>query len=122
MTKFFDKTIDSVASVLGTQKLPAKRYFDYGIIGISALLGLYLNWEMIYVVLFSLIIWQILHPLSRSALSAISLFLLVLVPLAFYLHRERDAQKLAVLAFGFLVLALLMAVIESKRDKSRVIK
>lgn len=90
-----------------------RRNFDIFLIFLSAFIGVFLNWGITYIALFTLIIWQILRPLSKIVLARLSLLLILIIPASLYLGRNNDAEKIAVLAFGFLFLALVMAIIEN---------
>lgn len=116
--KYLSKKIDFLADDFGIQKISIKKYFDYVIIIFSIFLGLYLNWETTYIVLFTLVIWQILHPLARRTLAGISLMILFLLPIALYFKKVGDTEKLAILAYCFLFLTVVTAIIEYGRKES----
>lgn len=116
--KYLSKKINFLTDDFGIRKISIKKFFDYLIIFFSIFLGLYLNWEIFYVIFFTFIIWQILYPLPRVVLSVISLLLLFLLPFAFYFKGLGDTENLAIFAYGFLFLTVVMAIIEYGRKEN----
>lgn len=95
-----------------------KKYFDYGLIAFSLLLGFYLKWDMQNVLVFSFVIWIILNPISSQLLAKWALISLLFVPLLLTMRRENRAEQFAVLAYYFLVLAVITAIIEFKKEQN----
>lgn len=96
-----------------------KKYFDYSIVAFSFLLGFYLRWDIQNVFVFSFVVWIILNPVSSKLLARAALYLLVFVPLLLIMHRDDRAEQFAILAYYFLVLTVIMAIVEFKKDKSK---
>lgn len=112
MIEYLEKKISYFIENLGIKKYLKRRYFDYSLIAISIILGLYLDWEIINVIIFAFVIWQILFPLSRTTLASISLLLIVFLPVLFFFEKDDAAEKLAMLIFYILCLSMFMAIAE----------
>lgn len=95
-----------------------KKYFDYGLVAFSLLLGFYLKWDMQNVLVFSFVIWIILNSISSRFLAQIALVFLVFVPLLLIIHRYDHAEQFAIFAYYFLVLTVIMAIIEFKKEQN----
>lgn len=96
-----------------------KKYFDYGLIAFSLLLGFYLRWNMQNVFVFSFVIWIILNPISSKLLARAALYFLVFVPLLLIMRRDDRAEQFAILAYYFLILTVIMAIVEFKKEQKR---
>lgn len=94
-----------------------KKYFDYGLVVFSVLLGFYLHWDLQSVLVYSFVIWIILNPVSSQFLAKGALIFLSFVPLLLIMHREDRAEEFAILAYYFLVLTVIMAIVEFKREE-----
>lgn len=94
-----------------------KKYFDYGLVAFSFLLGFYLRWEMQNILFFSFVIWIILNPQSSRFLASVTLYFLAFTPLLIIIKREDHAEKFAIYAYYFLALTVIFAIIEHKRIK-----
>lgn len=90
-----------------------QKYFDYFLIVISVILGLYLNWEILDITLFSFIIWQIIRPLSRKNLNVNAFFLLFLALILLFLKKGQWAEDVSFLAFCSLITVVIMAAIQT---------
>lgn len=117
-----NKSIKFIEKFLTDNKLDqylTKKYFDYGLIAFSLLLGFYLKWDMQNVLIFSFVIWIILNPISSQLLARGALVLLSLVPLLLIIKRENRAEQFAIFAYYFLVMTVAVAIIEFKKEQKR---
>lgn len=117
MIKLFATKIDYFLKVFEVKKYLNRRYLDYFLLAFSLFLGLYLDWDITNILIFVFVIWQILYPLSRLTLSKISLVLIALLPVLFFLKEEDLTEKLAILVFCLLSLTFAMTI--SERLKTR---
>ena len=99
-----------------------KKHFDYGLVAFSLLLGFYLKWDMQNILSFSFVIWIILNPISSQLLAKGALVFLSFVPLLLIIKRESRAEQFAIFAYYFLVLTVIMAIIEYKKEQNKKIK
>jgi len=116
MNKIFNK-IKNLIKVNNLDQYLTKKYFDYAIIVFAILLGFYLKWDMENIFLFAFIIWLILNPVQSSVLAKVALVFLSFTPLLLIIKREAQAEKVAILAYYFLVLTVIFAIIEFKSEK-----
>lgn len=88
------------------------------VIGLA--LGVYLNWETAAIIFFLVLIHVILHPISSRIFSALGVLSLVIMAFMLFWERESRAEEFAIYSFYFLFLAILMAIFEIRKDKSKV--
>lgn len=87
------------------QRLFSQTNINYFLIIISIILGIYLNWEIINVLVFAFVIWLILYPLPSQVLAKVALALIILLPIMLIIKRGAAIDKYAVLVYAFLILA-----------------
>lgn len=107
--------LNSLTGEFGLKNLN-RRNFDIFLIILSVFIAIFLNWGITYVALFTLAIWQMLRPLSKMILSRLTLLLIIILPVTLYLNRNNDAEKIAVVAFMFLVMTFVMSLIENRNN------
>lgn len=100
-----------------------RKYFtssnlDYTLTGLSTVVGLYLNWQINYVILFASVIWLILRPVRLELLVKINLFLIFLIPVSQASKKADLAQELGVAVYIFLILVIYQCILELReKDK-----
>ena len=99
----------------------AKRFFrerkkDAFFLIASVFLGVFLEWDIVEIAIFSLLVWSIIGPISMRILAAIALFFLSIVPFLLVLDREDQAEQYAVYAYYFLVMTVIRGLIELRGD------
>jgi len=93
-----------------------KKYLDFGIIIFSALLGLYLGWETLDILMFIFTVWVILSPVSSKFLARATLFVLILVPTLRIIHVYDLSDQFTIWAYNFMVLTIIMMIIELRAE------
>ncbi len=83
------------------------------------LLGIFLDWTMIEVAIFTIFLWSLLGPIQSRFLAIPALFFLALTPILLALGREVRAEEFAVYAYYFLVMAVIRGIIEVREDEKR---
>jgi len=114
----FTKFIRKISQEYDLGQYQTKQYLDYFLVVFSLLLGFYLKWDILNVIIFSFIIWIILNPISSRILARMSLCGLVFVPLLLIFHRDDIAEQFAVFSYYFLVLTLIAMIIEFKKKQA----
>lgn len=99
-----------------------KNNFDYGLIVFSLFLGFYLKLDMQNILFFSFIVWIIINPISSRLLARGTLICLSFVPLLLIIKRDSRAEQFAIMAYYFLVLTVIMAIIEFCKEQNSKIK
>ncbi|MEI6499100.1 MAG: hypothetical protein WCO23_04000 [bacterium] len=90
---------------------------DYAILIVALIVGVYLRWKLEDIAFVLFLIWHFLHPLTSQTLAKVALFFLSLTPIFLIIKRDASAEQFAVYAYYFLVLTVIMAIIEMKREE-----
>jgi hypothetical protein len=93
-----------------------ERKVDIGLLIIGAVLGIYFDWTMIEVVIFIVFIWSVVGPLPSRFLAAMTIFFLLFTPILHFLKRPERAEEFAVYAYYFLVMAVIRAIAEVRKE------
>lgn len=104
------------------EMMVAKRFFherkkDALFLIASVFLGVFLEWDIVEIAIFSLLVWSIIGPISMNILAAIALFFLSIVPFLLVLSREDQAEQYAVYAYYFLVMTVVRGIAELKTEE-----
>lgn len=94
-----------------------KKYFDYFLLGVALVLSLYLDWSIMRIIGGLLVLYIFLNPLKSEIYGKATLFFLTLVPITLMMDRDGKAEKLAVAAYGMMVLTVVMSIWETKKEK-----
>jgi len=105
----------------------AKRFFrerkkDAFFLVASVFLGVFLEWDIVEIAIFSLLVWAIIGPISMRILAGVALFFLSIVPFLLVLDREEQAEQYAVYAYYFLVIAVIRGIADLRNEKKELIK
>ena len=98
------------------KKISPKNAVDILFIGIVVTMGLFLDWKVTEIVVFSLFIWIILNPISSRYLAAVAIFFLILTPISLVSGKIIIADQLAVHAYYFLIMTVMMGVYELRKE------
>lgn len=82
----------------------------------SVFFGIFLEWNIVEIAIFTILIWAIIGPISVRILAAVALFFLSIVPFLLVLDREVQAEQYAVYAYYFLVMAVIRSVIDLRAE------
>ena len=97
---------------LPIQHLKANDWLNLAIILFSLLVGIYLNFELINVILFSSIIAVIVLSLPSRFIGLTTIVLLLLMSFASHFNRQALASELSVWVFYYLFIYAVKAVLE----------
>ena len=81
-------------------------------------MGIYFQWGIMNTLIFFVLIGIILRPVRSQILAFPALFFLVLTPFALILKFEAVAENLAIYAYYFLVLTVIMGIYELRSEKA----
>jgi hypothetical protein len=84
----------------------------------SVFLGVFLEWDIVEIAIFTTLVWAIVGPISVRVLAAVALFFLSIVPFLLVFGREDQAEQYAVYAYYFLVMAVIRGIIEVRGEKN----
>jgi len=101
------------------RSLTPKQMFDVFFISLSMFVGIYLRWRAPEVVIFGIFIWIILNPVSSRYLAAGAIFFLILTPIFLVTGNNITADQLAIYAYYFLIMAVIMGIVELWREKKK---
>lgn len=107
--------IDRFVEKYSIQYVFQKRHFEYAILSLTLLLGIYLSWSTEATLLLVFLVWDIMNPFSSSTLANILSYLLILIPLILFVHRPEVADMYSIGAFTLIVLLLIRLLLEKKR-------
>lgn len=94
-----------------------KNKIDLAIIAIAVILGIFLGWRNMEIIIFTVFIASILRPLASRYLAIPALFFLVFTPFLLILNRGERAEEFAIYAYYFLVLAVIMGIYEIWKEE-----
>ena len=95
-----------------------KNKVDVSLLIGAMLLGIFLDWGNIEIIIFTIFIGSILRPIASKYFAIPALFFLSITPFLLILKREERAEEFAVYAYYFLVMAVLMGIYEIRRDEA----
>ena len=94
-----------------------KRKLDLLLLLLGTMLGVYFDWTIMEIAIFLIFIWSLVGPISSQILAGAALFFLIFVPFFRLLLRPERAEEFAIYAYFFLVMAVLQAVIEIRKEQ-----
>jgi|GEM_PF-5648434 len=94
-------------------------YLSYFVIGCFGLLGLSLNWSVKELAVVLFLIWLCLFPLKSQILAKIAVACLVITPIMLILNNNNRAETFAEIAYLFLVLTVIMAIVEHFKERKK---
>jgi hypothetical protein len=89
---------------------------------LAIILGIFLNWGNIEILIFAIFIGIIIKPVSSRYLAIPALFFLALTPFLLIADREERAEEFAIYAYYFLIMAVIMGVYEVTRENRKKIE
>lgn len=98
------------------KKITPKILIDVFFIIIVIVMGLFLHWKVTEIAVFSLFIWIILHPISSRYLAAVAIFFLILTPIFLISGKNSIADQLAIYAYYFLIMTVMMGIYELRKN------
>lgn len=81
-------------------------------------MGVYFDWKIMEIIIFLIFIGIILHPISSRILAVPALFFLVLTPIFLVLKNDPRAEQMAIYAYYFLIMAVIMGIYEVRKEKT----
>ncbi len=93
----------------------ASRKIDFLFLGASILLGVYFNWNVVEIAIFTVFIWSLIGPIPSRFLAVPALFFLVLTPVLLILEREDQAEEFSIYAYFFFIMAVIRGIIEIRQ-------
>ena len=94
-----------------------KNKFYSVLVATAFLIGLYFSWTLPESIIFALFISSILKPVDSRFFAVPGLFFLILTPIVLYSGNKKTAEEIAVYAFYFLVMTVMMAFVEMKKEE-----
>jgi|GEM_PF-1676855 len=86
---------------------------------LGLIITIYLNWSFKTIAAFLFLVWFILNPQNSRFLSKIVVLFLVLTLTTVVIGRELKGEEMAVAAFAFLGLAVLVGIYENIKVKNK---
>lgn len=101
------------------RKISPKNAIDILFIGVVIAMGMFLDWKLSEITVFSLFIWIILNPISSRYLAAVAIFFLILTPIFLVSGKIIIADQLAVHAYYFLIMTVMMGIYELRKERGQ---
>jgi hypothetical protein len=102
---------------INLRKLFSESGKDLALVLAAVLLGVFYDWTNMEIIIFGLFVAAIIKPIPTRFFAFWALFFLALTPMLIFLERRERAEELAVYAYYFLVLAVMMGVFEIRQKK-----
>lgn len=99
----------------------SRKMLDAIFLAVSLSFGIYFQWTWTDAAAFIIFIWMILHPFPSKYPAGAALVLLILTPIFLAINYKDVAENLAVNAYYFLVMAVMMGVYELWNEKNEKI-
>lgn len=93
-----------------------ERRVDVGFLLVGATLGVFFGWNIVEIAIFLVCIWSIIGPISSRYLIWPALFFLSFTPILLALGRKVQAEEYAVYAYYFLIMVVIRAIIEDRKN------
>lgn len=100
----------------GVARYLTKKNLDYAILILILVTGIYLKWEIEDILFAIFLVWHFLHPFTSQTLAKVALFFLSLTPIFLIIKRDASAEQFAVYAYYLLILTVIMAIVEKKKE------
>lgn len=91
--------------------------YDIALAAVALVLGLYLNWPIIYVGILVFIIWMILRPIKNEILIKAALAVIVLIPIS-----QASKDPFLTESLGIIVFILLIFIIYQYLVSMKIVK
>lgn len=98
------------------RKMTPKKYANIGIFVIALAMGIYFQWTIMEILIFLIFIGIILRSVSSRILAMPALFFLVLTPFMLIFKQDDWAEKMAIYAYYFLIMAVIMGIREVRKE------
>lgn len=86
------------------------------VVGVVSM-GVFLHWKIEEIAIFAFFIWIILNPISSSYLAGGAIFFIILTPAFLLSGNLIVADRIAIYAYYFLIMAVMMGIFEVWRGK-----
>ncbi|MFC1644676.1 hypothetical protein ACFL08_01460 [Patescibacteria group bacterium] len=97
-----------------------KNKVDLTFLSGAILVGIFLGWNNMEVLIFTVFVGIILRPVSSRYLAIPALFFLVLAVFMMILGNVKRADEFAIYVYYFLIMAVVMGVYEIRMEEKRV--
>lgn len=94
------------------RKITPKQAMDAVLIAATIIMGIVLNWKIVEIVIFCILIWIILNPVSSRIPAVITLAILFFVPIMLLFGKIDLADRLSNYVYYFLIMTILMGLYE----------
>lgn len=91
-----------------------------GFILLTIIIGVFLNWGNIEIIIFAIFIGIIIKPVPSRYLAIPALFFLIFIPFLLIAGREERAEEFAIYTYYFLILAVIMGVYELIKENKKI--
>lgn len=93
---------------------------NIGLLGAALVMGIYFQWGFMNTLIFMIFVATILRPVSSRIMAFPALFFLVLTPFALILKQDILAENLAIYAYYFLIMAVIMGIYEVRSESHEI--
>jgi hypothetical protein len=100
------------------KKMTLRKALNIGLLLAGLGMGIFFQWGIMNTMIFMIFIGIILRPVSSQILALPALFFLILTPFALIFKLDALAENLAIYAYYFLILTVIMGIYEIRSEKS----
>lgn len=93
-----------------------------GFILTAIILGIFLDWKNMEVIIFAIFIGIIIKPISSRYLAAPALFFLIFIPFLLIFDKEDRAEEFAIYVYYFLIMSVFMGIYEVIKNNKKKLK
>lgn len=99
------------------KKMTDRKALNIGLFLVAVGMGIYFQWGVMNTLIFVIFIGIILRPVPSRLLAVPALFFLTLTPFALIFKFDVLAENLAIYAYYFLILTVIMGIYEVRSEK-----
>lgn len=114
------KKIRSFFEELELGRYLQKSYYNYSVLFVALILGVYLRWNTGAITVFLFLIWNFLNPMGSRLLAKLAILFLFLSLIFLLINRSQSAELAALFAYISLVVSLVTSLLENVKSKGTI--
>ncbi|HPN96143.1 MAG TPA: hypothetical protein PLK35_00090 [Candidatus Moranbacteria bacterium] len=103
---------------LKLKTIPLKIYVDTIFVAMAVFIGAYFKWNVVEIMIFGVFIGTLLRPVPSHYPAVVALFFLALTPVFLAFGNNLVPEKLAIYAYFFIIISVIMGIYEIRNEKS----
>lgn len=99
------------------EKILTKSMLNYLILAIGLAMGIYFKWQILDIIVYLIFLRMILIPFPSKYPAFVTLIFLITTPILLIAKKNDWAEQVAVYAYYFMVMTVLMIIYESRKER-----